>query len=76
MGWLSKIFGGSSHSHRISEGQYHGQYGEDSFWDGPTISRVIALTLNIPLFCLQIFIYAYRLLLASPKEYMGSGGLV
>ncbi|CAO2830636.1 unnamed protein product [Amaranthus hypochondriacus] len=39
MGWLSKIFGGSSHSHRISEGQYHGQYGEDSFWDGPTISR-------------------------------------
>ncbi|XP_021718530.1 protein DA1-related 1-like isoform X1 [Chenopodium quinoa] len=38
MGWLSKIFGGSSNSHRISEGQYHGRYGEDSIWDGPTTS--------------------------------------
>ncbi|XP_057541864.1 protein DA1-related 1-like isoform X1 [Amaranthus tricolor] len=40
MGWLSKIFGGSSHSHShgISEGQYNGQYGEESNWDGPTTS--------------------------------------
>uniref|UniRef100_A0A7C9ENY7 LIM zinc-binding domain-containing protein n=1 Tax=Opuntia streptacantha TaxID=393608 RepID=A0A7C9ENY7_OPUST len=35
MGWLSKIFGGSSHSHR---GQYHGRYGEDTVWDAPTTS--------------------------------------
>lgn len=35
MGWLSKIFGGSSHSHR---GQHHGRYGEDTVWDAPTTS--------------------------------------
>lgn len=38
MGWLSKIFGGSSNSHRISEGHNYGRYGEDSNWDGPTTS--------------------------------------
>lgn len=38
MGWLSKIFGGSSNSHRISEGQYHGRYGEETIWEGPTTS--------------------------------------
>ncbi|GAB4847095.1 Protein DA1- 1, variant 2 [Ancistrocladus abbreviatus] len=58
MGWLSKIFGGSSH--RVSEGQYHGRYGEDSFWDydpsttadawsdydNEDIDRAIALSLS------------------------------
>lgn len=30
MGWLSKIFKGSSH--RVSEGRYNGRYGEDTVW--------------------------------------------
>ncbi|RWR95668.1 protein DA1-related 1-like protein [Cinnamomum micranthum f. kanehirae] len=31
MGWLNKIFKGSS-SHKISQGQYHGKYGDDGYW--------------------------------------------
>jgi len=46
MGWLSKIFGGSSHSHR---GQYHGRYGEDTVWDAPTTSAVICCFLSLKL---------------------------
>lgn len=34
MGWLSKIFKGSSHQ----RGQYHGQYGDDNAWDGHSAS--------------------------------------
>ncbi|XP_068656050.1 protein DA1-related 1-like [Aristolochia californica] len=33
MGWLNKIFKGSSH--KISEGQYHEKYGEDIVWNEP-----------------------------------------
>lgn len=33
MGWLTKILKGSSH--KISEGQYHGKYGDDRIWDEP-----------------------------------------
>ncbi|KAG0446826.1 hypothetical protein HPP92_017752 [Vanilla planifolia] len=36
MGWLSKIFKGSSH--RISEGQYLGKSSNDGTWCEPTIS--------------------------------------
>ncbi|MQM15850.1 hypothetical protein Taro_048804 [Colocasia esculenta] len=36
MGWLNKIFRGSSH--KVSEGQYHGKTGEDRVWDGPSSS--------------------------------------
>ncbi|GMH24107.1 hypothetical protein Nepgr_025950 [Nepenthes gracilis] len=56
MGWLSRIFGGSSH--KPSEGQNHETYGEDTYWDfGPSsvdacqdydnddIDRAIALSL-------------------------------
>ncbi|GMH24635.1 hypothetical protein Nepgr_026478 [Nepenthes gracilis] len=31
MDWLSKFFGGSTRS--FSEGEYHGAYGEDTYWD-------------------------------------------
>ncbi|GMH21458.1 hypothetical protein Nepgr_023300 [Nepenthes gracilis] len=31
MNWLSKTFGGSSS--RFLEGEYHGAYGEDTYWD-------------------------------------------
>lgn len=41
MGWLSKIFKGSSH--RISEGQYHEKYGDDGVWNEPSNSLVIAM---------------------------------
>lgn len=57
MGWLKKIFKGSGH--RISEGQYHGKYGDDRIWDEPSptadawsdyenddIDRAIALSLS------------------------------
>ncbi|XP_031479925.1 protein DA1-related 1-like isoform X1 [Nymphaea colorata] len=37
MGWLSKIFKGSS-SHKISEGQYQGILGDDKVWDPPSHS--------------------------------------
>ncbi|KAF3779001.1 DA1-related 1 protein [Nymphaea thermarum] len=37
MGWLSKIFKGSS-SHKISEGQYQGILGDDKVWDPPSYS--------------------------------------
>ncbi|KAH6791307.1 LIM domain-containing protein [Perilla frutescens var. frutescens] len=36
MGWLTKILKG--HSHRISKGQYHGKYEDDTIWEGPPIS--------------------------------------
>ncbi|GAB2231653.1 hypothetical protein Droror1_Dr00010664 [Drosera rotundifolia] len=37
MGWLSKIFGGSSPS--VSDGHYHGTYGEETSWDyDPSVS--------------------------------------
>uniref|UniRef100_A0A1D1ZKP8 Protein DA1-related 1 n=2 Tax=Anthurium amnicola TaxID=1678845 RepID=A0A1D1ZKP8_9ARAE len=36
MGWLSKIFKGSSHN--ISEGQYFGKSGEHRVWDEPSSS--------------------------------------
>lgn len=39
MGWLTKILRGSSH--KISEGQYHGKYHEERFWEGPSTSVVI-----------------------------------
>ncbi|KAL9265414.1 hypothetical protein AKJ16_DCAP19886, partial [Drosera capensis] len=39
MGWLSKIFGGSSPS--ASNGHYHGTYGEETSWDyDPSVSLV------------------------------------
>lgn len=38
MGWLNKIFKGSSH--KISEGQYHGQSGDDGYWNEPSSSSV------------------------------------
>ncbi|XP_038983621.1 protein DA1-related 1-like isoform X2 [Phoenix dactylifera] len=57
MGWLNKIFKGSSH--KISEGQYHGRPGDDRFWNEPSssldvlsenenedIDRAIALSLS------------------------------
>ncbi|KAI3452107.1 hypothetical protein Pfo_008772 [Paulownia fortunei] len=36
MDWLTKILGGSSH--RISKGQYHGKYEDDTIWEGPPTS--------------------------------------
>lgn len=58
MGWLNKIFKGSS-SHKISEGQYHGKYEDDMVWndhsstldgvpdfDNEDIDRAIALSLS------------------------------
>ncbi|KAF6167540.1 hypothetical protein GIB67_031741 [Kingdonia uniflora] len=36
MGWLNKIFKGSSH--KISEGQYHGKLNDDRVWDEPSNS--------------------------------------
>ncbi|KAJ4964727.1 hypothetical protein NE237_016576 [Protea cynaroides] len=57
MGWLNKIFRGSSH--KISEGQYLGKYAEDQIWKEPSssvdawsdyenedIDRAIALSLS------------------------------
>ncbi|XP_073103701.1 protein DA1-related 1 [Elaeis guineensis] len=57
MGWLNKIFKGSSH--KVSEGQYNGKPGDDSFWNEPSssldalseyenedIDRAIALSLS------------------------------
>ncbi|KAF6149664.1 hypothetical protein GIB67_017397 [Kingdonia uniflora] len=57
MGWLNKIFKGSSH--KISEGQYHGKLNDDRVWDEPSnsvdswtehenddIDRAIALSLS------------------------------
>ena len=41
MGWLNKIFKGSSH--RISEGQYVGKYREEHVWDAPSTPPVILL---------------------------------
>ncbi|CAI9758760.1 unnamed protein product [Fraxinus pennsylvanica] len=36
MGWLTKIFKGSSH--KLSEGQYHGKYDDDTIWEEPPAS--------------------------------------
>lgn len=36
MGWLRKIFKGSSH--RISEGRYPGTYGNEGMWNRPSVS--------------------------------------
>ncbi|KAL0350583.1 UNVERIFIED_CONTAM: protein DA1-related 1 [Sesamum radiatum] len=36
MGWLTKILKGSSH--KISKGQYHGKYEDDTIWEGPPTS--------------------------------------
>ncbi|XP_073060454.1 protein DA1-related 1-like [Primulina eburnea] len=36
MGWLTKIFRGSSHN--VSKGQYHGKYEDDTIWEGPPTS--------------------------------------
>lgn len=55
MGWLNKIFKGSS-SHNISEGQYHGRYGEDAFWTEPSSHLVIA-NLQFPLLVVFLFFY-------------------
>ena len=40
MGWLSKIFKGSSH--KISEGHYHGRYEGDTVQNEPSCSGVTA----------------------------------
>eukprot|EP00252_Welwitschia_mirabilis_P016021 TRINITY_DN35487_c0_g1_i1.p1 TRINITY_DN35487_c0_g1~~TRINITY_DN35487_c0_g1_i1.p1 ORF type:complete len:478 (-),score=93.98 TRINITY_DN35487_c0_g1_i1:179-1612(-) len=59
MKWLNKIFKGSS-NHKISEGQYHGAYGDENgscdtssaYWDGngrnecEDLDRAIALSLS------------------------------
>ncbi|XP_057951954.1 protein DA1-related 1-like [Malania oleifera] len=58
MGWFKKILKGSS-THKISEGQYHGKYEDDRFWEEPSptvnawsdteneeIDRAIALSLS------------------------------
>ncbi|KAK6939522.1 Zinc finger, LIM-type [Dillenia turbinata] len=37
MGWLRKIFKGSSH--KISEGHYHGSYEDNAFTNGPSTSQ-------------------------------------
>lgn len=42
MGWLTKIFKGSSFSHKISEGKYHGGY-DDGVWSEPHHSAVISV---------------------------------
>ncbi|KAA8547301.1 hypothetical protein F0562_003835 [Nyssa sinensis] len=36
MGWFTKILKGSNH--KISQGQYHGKYGDDGIWDGQSTS--------------------------------------
>lgn len=36
MRWLTKILKGSSH--KISKGQYHGKYEDDTIWEGPPAS--------------------------------------
>lgn len=40
MGWLTKIFKGSSY-----KGQYHGKHGEDRYWDEHRRSVVIVMQL-------------------------------
>ena len=39
MGWLTKILKGPSH--RTSQGQYHGRYGEDGYWREPRRSVLL-----------------------------------
>lgn len=48
MRWLTKILKGSSH--RISKGQYHGKYEDDTIWEGPPASAVIII---IPIICIS-----------------------
>lgn len=36
MGWLAKIL--KCPTHRISKGQYHGKYEDDTIWEGPPVS--------------------------------------
>lgn len=51
MGWLSKIFKGSSH--KISEGHYPGNYGEDpnTNHDAPSSSGVIShYSISLPFY--------------------------
>ena len=45
MGWLTKIFKGSSHG---SQGQYHGNYTDEGYWNERRNSVVIAV------FCLYL----------------------
>ncbi|XP_068654090.1 protein DA1-related 1-like [Aristolochia californica] len=44
MGWLNKNFKGSSH--KFSEGQYHGKYGEDTVWNEPASPGGLSETEN------------------------------
>lgn len=45
MGWLTKIFKGSGH--KISQGQYHGKYEDDTIWEGPSTSVVMITNLSV-----------------------------
>lgn len=56
MGWLNKIFKGSS-SHKISQGQYHGKYGDDGIWTEQSSNLVIA-NLQSPLLAVLPFFYS------------------
>lgn len=51
MGWLNKIFKGSSH--KISEGNYHGRYQGDTVQNEPSCSGVIstAISCHVSLYC-------------------------
>lgn len=54
MRWLTKILKGSSH--RISKGQYHGKYEDDTIWEGPPASAVIIIVFDcylIPIICIS-----------------------
>jgi len=53
MGWLNKIFKGSSH--KVSEGQYHGKSGDDRIWNDPSSSLVILIPGFVAIHFCRIF---------------------
>ena len=48
MDWLTKILKGPGH--KISEGQYHGRYGDDRIWEEPSTPVVIMFLLFVDYF--------------------------
>lgn len=53
MGWLSKIFKGSSHN--VSEGRYDGRYGSDVLGNYPSSSMVNIYLEGLCLFCFPLW---------------------
>lgn len=53
MGWLSKIFKGSSHN--VSEGQYDWRYSANSNENYPSTSQVTTVDISGDVFALSVF---------------------